>query len=102
VADQRADANSVLNLCRDLIALRRERRDLREGAYATLEAPEGVWAWRRGDRTSIVVNCSDEPVEIACSPGRIEIDSRRARDGSTIGDRMPLEPWEAVVMTERG
>ena len=36
---------------RDLIALRRERADLRAGAYATLPAPDGAWAYARGDGT---------------------------------------------------
>ena len=49
VADQRDDPGSVLRLTRDLISLRRARADLRSGSYATLQAPEGVWAWRRGD-----------------------------------------------------
>src|SRR5207249_2156317 len=53
VAAQRADPGSTLNLCRDLIALRRRTPDLHAGAYTTLEAPEGAWAWRRGDSTCV-------------------------------------------------
>ena len=49
VAAQREDPGSILHLVRDLIALRREREDLRGGAYETLPAPDGAWAWRRGD-----------------------------------------------------
>ena len=41
VAAQREDPGSVLHLVRDLIALRRERADLRGGAYETLPAPGG-------------------------------------------------------------
>ena len=51
VAAQRDDPGSTLHLVRDLIALRRERADLRDGAYRTLPAPAGAWAWRRGERT---------------------------------------------------
>ena len=64
VADQRADPGSVLHLVRDLIALRRERADLRGGAYATLPAPDGAWAWRRGDGTAVALNLSDAPVTV--------------------------------------
>src|SRR5207244_1547477 len=60
-ADQRADPRSVLHLCRDLIALRRESPDLRQGCYTTLPAPEGLWAWRRGPGTAVAVNLSDVP-----------------------------------------
>ena len=49
VAAQREDRGSVLHLVRDLIALRRGHDDLRTGTYARLEAPDGAWAWRRGD-----------------------------------------------------
>ena len=48
VEDQRLDPESVLTLARDLIALRRRTPELQTGAYASLAAPDGVWAWRRG------------------------------------------------------
>ena len=51
VEDQRRDPGSVLRLCRDLIALRRETSDLRSGAYASLPSPPGAWSWRRGPST---------------------------------------------------
>ena len=44
VAAQRDDRGSTLHFTRDLIALRREADDLTSGAYATLPAPDGVWA----------------------------------------------------------
>ena len=59
VAAQREDPGSMLHLVRDLIALRRERADLRAGAYETLPAPAGAWAWRRGDGTAAALNLSD-------------------------------------------
>src|SRR5439155_902460 len=46
VADQRDDPDSILTLVRDLIALRRHRGVL-GGAYEPLDAPAGVWAFRR-------------------------------------------------------
>ena len=56
VADQRADPDSALHLTRDLIALRRAEADLRAGAYETLPAPDGAWAWRRGDGFAVALN----------------------------------------------
>ncbi len=43
---------------RATIALRRARPELREGSYATVEAPDGIWVWRRGNDTLVV----DEPL----------------------------------------
>jgi alpha-glucosidase len=51
VALQREDPASTLHLTRDLVALRREREDLRRGGYETLPAPAGAWAYRRGEGT---------------------------------------------------
>jgi alpha-glucosidase len=97
VSDQREDPGSVLHLVRDLIALRRDRADLRGGAYETLPAPEGAWAWRRGEDTVAAVNLSDAPVEIDVD-GRILIGTDRSRDGEQIGGPLRLGPWEAAVV----
>jgi alpha-glucosidase len=63
VATQRADPESFLSYCRDLIARRRQNPELLAGAYETLAAPDGVWAFRRGERTRVAVNLTDEPAE---------------------------------------
>ena len=76
VAVQRDDESSFLNFARSLIAQRRANPDLVDGAYESLPSPEGVWAFRRGERTTVAVNLSDEVVEL---------------DGSRLG------PWEGVV-----
>ena len=61
VADERTDPRSILSFVRDLLARRRASEDLRSGVYAPLAAPEGVWAYRRGVRTTVVLNLSDAP-----------------------------------------
>ena len=38
VESQREDPGSILSLCRDLLATRREREELRSGAYESLPA----------------------------------------------------------------
>jgi alpha-glucosidase len=100
VADLREDPGSVLRLCRDLIALRRTRPDLRTGPYATIDAPDGAWAWRRGNETAVVVNCSDVPVEVALGEGEVLVGSRRERDGQRVRDALSVEPWEALVLSQ--
>ena len=76
VAAQRDDEGSFLNFARSLIAQRRANPDLVDGAYESLPSPEGVWAFRRGERTTVAVNLSDEGVEL---------------------DGLRLRPWEGVA-----
>ena len=96
VAEQRDDPDSALRLTRDLIALRRERADLHAGTYATLPAPAGAWAFRRGERTAVALNLSSRPVELDLR-GRVLLGTRRVRDGEPV-DGLELAPAETVVV----
>jgi alpha-glucosidase len=102
VADQRDDPGSILHLCRDLIALRREREDLHSGAYESLEGPDEVWAWRRGTMTVVAVNQSDALVEVDVGPAVVLLGTERAREGEEVEGRLALDPWEAVVVATDG
>jgi alpha-glucosidase len=97
VASQRDDPSSTLHLVRDLIALRRERADLRGGSYESLPAPAGAWAWRRGERTVVAVNLSGEPVEVELD-GTVLVGTDRSRDGERAGGSLRLGPWEGAVV----
>ena len=81
VEGQRGDASSILNFARAVIALRRARSDLHEGDYQALNAPDGVWAYRRGKGTIVALNLSDEAVQF---------------DGRT------LEAWSGSVSDSSG
>ena len=98
VAEQREDRGSMLNLCRDLIALRRERKDLHAGAYDALEGPEGVWAWRRGEGTVVAVNHGDASATLPIGRGEILVSTERSRDGERVDGAVRFDPWEAVVI----
>ena len=98
VAAQRADPGSILHLCRDLIALRAGREALRRGAYVPLPAPDGAWAYRRGDRAAVAHNLSGAPVSVEGLAGRVEIATDRARDGEAVRDGLELGPWEGAVL----
>jgi alpha-glucosidase len=102
VADQRDDPASTLHLTRDLIALRRERPDLHAGAYVPLEAPEGVWAWRRGDRTAVAVHHGASPSGVEVGRGTVLLSADRSRDGERVEGTLPLRPWDAVVVELEG
>jgi alpha-glucosidase len=101
VEEQRADPASMLNLCRDLIALRRQCDDLRLGGYVTLEAPEGVWAFRRGSGVVVALNLSDAPGDVSLDglTGAVRVSTHRKRDGEAVDGRLALGPWEGVVAT---
>jgi alpha-glucosidase len=103
VESQRSDPDSMLTLARDLIALRRRTPDLHGGDYETLDAPDApdaVWAWRRGERAAVVVNMSDQETTLAGWQGTIALGTDRRRDGEAITGTLRLGAWEAVV-TER-
>jgi alpha-glucosidase len=91
VEEQRGDAGSVLNFCRDAIALRHGRDDLLTGAFSPLASRPGVWAWRRGEGTAVAINLTGAPVETSLA-GDVVL-STRGRD-----DASRLEPWEGVVV----
>ncbi|MDP9345534.1 MAG: DUF3459 domain-containing protein, partial [Actinomycetota bacterium] len=97
VEAQREDPHSPLRLVRDLIALRRARPDLTSGSYRQLEAPDGAWAWRRGEETVVALNFGRVPVELAVS-GDVLVGTDRERDGETISGSLRLGPAEGVVV----
>jgi alpha-glucosidase len=102
VAAQREDASSVLNLTRDLIALRRDSQDLRRGAYKSRAPRDGLWAYRRGGRIAVALNFSDEQATVRRMKGRVVLSTSRERDGQDVGGAFSLESWEGVVVELTG
>jgi len=98
VESQRDDPGSPLRLCRDLIKLRRLSGDLRSGDFASLDTPDGVWAYRRGSSTVVVLNFRDEEVAVPGLSGRVLIASNRAHDGADVPGVLRLGPGEGVVV----
>lgn len=98
VEAQRADPGSTLHLVRDLIALRREHGDLRAGAYTSLRAPAGAWAWRRGESFAVAVNLSGGEVMVERLTGRVVVATDRGRDGESLSGALRLGPYEGVVV----
>jgi alpha-glucosidase len=98
VAAQRDDPASTLHLVRDLIALRRAEHDLTAGSYETRDAPDGAWAYRRGERYAVAVNLSGAEVTVRGLEGRVAIATDRARDGAAVDGELRLAPWEGVVV----
>jgi alpha-glucosidase len=95
--EQRADPSSTLRFTRELIALRRELTELRTGSYTALGAPDGAWAWRRGESTVVAVNLGSSAAEIEAH-GRVTLSTGRDRDGEPVRERLRLDPAEGAVV----
>ena len=101
VESQRDDPGSPLRLCRDLIKVRRGSGDLRWGDFASLDMPDGVWAYRRGSGTVVALNFRDEEVEVPGMRGHVLIASNRAHDGADVAGVLTLGPSEGAVLVSR-
>ncbi len=88
VAEQRKDPDSTLHLVRKLIGL---RRAFVGEPYATLPAPDGVWAYTRGAH-AVALNLGPDPVTIELQGDLIlSTRGRESWDGQ-------LEGYEAVIV----
>ncbi|MGO8884752.1 MAG: alpha-amylase family glycosyl hydrolase [Streptosporangiaceae bacterium] len=94
VEDQSRDKNSVLWLCRRLLALRRAELGGRIPRYELLPAPGGQWAYRVDDLT-VVANFSAEPAEVTAAGGEVLLSTATAEPPA--GGSVTLGPWEGIV-----
>jgi alpha-glucosidase len=101
VEAQRGDPASTLTFTRDVIAARRGNDDLRSGAYRRLASPDGAWVWRRGERTTIAVNLSDELVRVDVGGAEIVVSTERTRDGESVDGVLELGPWSGALLRAR-
>jgi alpha-glucosidase len=98
VADQRHDPDSMLSLCRDVIAVRDAFPDLQAGGFESIDAPDGVFAYRRGERTLVALAIGEQPAVLEGINGVIRISSRRARDGERVDGTLKLERGDALIV----
>jgi alpha-glucosidase len=111
IAAQRGDPGSTLELCRDLLALRRAHVGGRAAEYRRLPGSDGVWAYRIGDLL-VAANLSGRPVSIGSidgvgllrpgqdaasrgRPGTILLAS--SRGGYADGPTAALGPWQGLI-----
>jgi alpha-glucosidase len=91
VAEMQAEPSSILNLCRDLLALRRREFGGQLASYEQLPAPRGVWVYETGGLT-VAANLSDEPATLDGPPGAVLLATAPgALDG------LVLQPWAGVI-----
>jgi alpha-glucosidase len=92
VREQEGDPLSLLSFTRELVALRRVHDALITAPYVQLDAPAGVWAWRRGDGTVVAVNLSDDDAQVNFG-GEVLLSTARG------GDARKLAAWEGFVLS---
>ena len=80
------DPDSMLTLARDLIALRRRTPDLVGGQLSRRwTGRDGVWAWRRGERTVVAVKSPTTRSSWGDVEGTLALGTDRRRDGEVLG-----------------
>ena len=98
VAGGSDDPGSILTLCRDVIAYRRRHPEFALADYRSLPAPEGVWAFGRGDGHVVVLNLSSDTVELHGLSGTVVLCTDRTRDGEGVGPGLELEPSQGLIL----
>jgi alpha-glucosidase len=91
VAAQREDPRSTLNLCRDLLALRRTAFAGQVAAYERLPAAPGAWSYRSGSLL-VTANFTDDPVSVLGPVGEVLL----ATDPGAAAGAL-LGPWQGTV-----
>jgi len=105
IAVQRSESNSIYQLYRRLIALRRKRRALVLGSYRPLVAGGDLLLYVREldhERLLIALNLGNEPIAAsfvsARLVGRLLLSSHGDRDGEPVTGRADLRAHEGVII----
>ena len=101
VAEQRDDPDSVLTLCRDVIAYRRRHPDFAVADYRSLPSPEGVWAFGRGERHAVVLNMSAEPRRLEGLAGTVTLCTDRSRHMEVVSSSLRVAAHEGLIVERR-
>jgi alpha-glucosidase len=105
VANLRADAQSILNLYRALLKLRKRLPQLSRGACQPLAADGDLLLYRRyhdGQSVLVALNLGAEPVSVASDDfgldGEILLSTLMDRAGERVGARLDLRGNEGVIV----
>jgi Domain of unknown function (DUF3459) len=60
-------------------------------------APEGVWAWRRGELAMVALNLSDREITLEGIVGRVLVGTDPERADEAISGALRLGAWEGVI-----
>jgi alpha-glucosidase len=102
VARERSNPNSLYNLYRRLIAVRRGNAALTGGIYRTVAANDDLLAYMReadGDRVLMVLNFGGGPAEFPLErAGKVLVSASSSRDGERIVGSITLAGHEGAVI----
>ena len=101
VERQLGEPDSMLNLYRRLLRLRRRERALTRGDYALIAVTPSLWAYERGagrDRLLVVLDIGGQGGELAVGAGEILLSTRGVREGDHVQTFLRLAPNEGVIV----
>ena len=105
VALQLADPGSTLNLCRRLLAFRRDSPALLRGSFLGRQPDnENVLIYRReadSERVTVALNISDEPANARMGRGEIKVSTLDHERADAVGGDVTLAPREGVIVGHR-
>ncbi len=98
---QRDDPASMLNLYRQLLALRRKFSALATGDVEAVEAQGAILSFRRRDGAStlqIIANTGSEETKAALPAGEILLSTQPGRDGVRVSGNVAIRADEAIIV----
>lgn len=103
VASQKAQPDSMLNLTRTLLTLRRETEALVQGSYQECATVDAVFGYERkigNERVWVFLNFSAEPqpIPLPTSPCSITLSTYMDRATTMVDNRLILRPNEGVIL----
>ncbi len=101
VEAQQADASSILNLYRKLIAIRREHPTLVDGALSSVTASGNLLTYERvadDERLLILLNFGDTTTQAITSPGVVIAATHADRDAEPTNTTINLQPSEGLII----
>ena len=103
VSAECASGASILNLYRQLIALRRKTSALVDGSTSNVFARGSLLGYERADAAatiSVTLNLGHEAQKIAHAPGTILISTHLDRNNEKISNQLELRPDEGVIVRQ--
>lgn len=103
VETELADENSLLNMYRRLLRLRKRSTALRTGSMVSHTAStDDVYVYQResgNEVMTVALNFDYAPTTVSVGPGRVVFSSIDPHRNEAIGDALALAPCEAVVIS---
>lgn len=101
VERQAKDPDSMLNLYRRLLRLRRRERALTHGDYALAALTRSLWAYERRwaeDRVLVALDLGGEGGELPLAAGEVLLSTRHGREGEPVQGALRLGPNEGLII----